>query len=137
MQGRMATYGQDEVIADVAAQGSRSAFVGVILSGLATTTVAPCHTLQGGAAAAADDHRVGLEAFLTHGSVFGLLGALTGVNMPGRGSVVAHSEMRATHVFEIPKHVIDTVRRHRCRASRSALPPCCTFTSIAPASGVQ
>lgn len=113
----MATYGQDEVIAAADAPPDRSAFVGIILSGLATTTVAPCHTLQGGPApvaadagadSAADPTR--RAAFLTHGSVFGLLGALTGTNMPGRGSVVAHSEMRATHVFEIPKPIIDTVR---------------------------
>lgn len=109
----MATYGQDEVIAAADDPPGVTPFVGIILSGLATTTVAPCHTLCAQAlpaaadAAAADPARP--AAFLTHGSVFGLLGALTGTGMPGRGCVVAHSEMRATHVFEISKPVIDKV----------------------------
>eukprot|EP00892_Ulva_mutabilis_P007352 jgi/Ulvmu1/498/UM001_0506.1 len=114
LQGRMATYGQDEIIAAATAETGDATFVGIILSGLATTHVAPCRMLQAGAAAAAtaaaEGGHTGPEAFLTHGSVFGLLGTLTGVSMPGRSSVVAHSEMRATHVFEIPKHVVESVR---------------------------
>lgn len=113
----MATYRQDEVIAAAETPPGDTPFVGIILSGLATTTVAPCHTLTAQAlpapaAATADaGDRTRPAAFLTHGSVFGLLEALTGTAMPGRGCVVAHSEMRATHVFEIPKPVIDKVCR--------------------------
>ena len=94
-----------------------SAFVGNVLSGLATTTIEPCSVLAPGAklnysGLASEDCTV----YLTHGTIFGLASVLASEKMPGRGDIVASSKSQATHVFEIPKQVFDAVRvvHHLC-----------------------
>lgn len=87
-----------------------SAFVGVILSGLATTTVEPSTPGFGfgGSGIPAEESSV----YLTHGTIFGLSSVLAFEAMPGHGDIVASSKSQATHVFEIPKQVFEMVCTH-------------------------
>ena len=101
---------------------TESAFVGIILSGLATTTVEPCSMLAPNAKVncsglPSEDSTV----YLTHGTIFGLASVLASEAMPGCGDIVASSKSQATHVFEIPKQVFDAVRLdcHLCLDTRS------------------
>jgi hypothetical protein len=116
LQGHMVKYQKGAVIAPAggkAASHSEPPFVGVILSGLAATTVAPYTVLsQGlhGGPSCPERLEENSTAFLTRGSVFGILGTLTGHSMPGRGAIVAHSDTSATHVFQMPKKVFDEAR---------------------------
>jgi hypothetical protein len=84
--------------------------VGVILSGLATTTVSNALTLQEGGAADEPDAMRAATVYLTHGSVFGVLVTMTGTDMPGRSNIVSHGSSRGTHVFQVPASVIRLVR---------------------------
>lgn len=90
------------------------AFIGVVVSGLATSVITPAVSLQcpaeslvpGGTKPCLEPSAI----YVTQGSVFGLLSTITGREMPGRGSVEAHCGSRSTIVFQIPKHAIDKVR---------------------------
>ena len=115
LQGHMVKYQKGAVIAHAGSSPSAPAtepFVGVILSGLAATTIEPYTSLvHGGSHSGSPEPQdVPTTAFLTRGSVFGVLGTLSGQAMPGRGAIIAHAETSATHVFQIPKKVFDRVR---------------------------
>jgi hypothetical protein len=102
-------------------------FVGIILSGLATTTIESCSTLaQSGKLAnfgCTSDERI---VILTHGSVFGLSRVLASEGMPGRGDIIASSKSQATHVFGIPQQVFQAVcsacATHPCTTKKKACP---------------
>jgi hypothetical protein len=108
MQGRMIKFEPGAVIHDIAS--GDVAGVGVILSGLATTTVSNALTLQEGGAADEPDAMRAATVYLTHGSVFGVLVTMTGTDMPGRSNIVSHGSSRGTHVFQVPASVIRLVR---------------------------
>lgn len=115
LQGHMVKYQKGDIITSAGTMTSdpnTGPFVGIILSGLAATTIEPYTSLVhgsnrgGGSTEPPDDSAT---AFLTRGSVFGVLATLSGQAMPGRGAIVAHAETSATHVFQIPKKVFDRV----------------------------
>jgi hypothetical protein len=86
-----------------------SAFVGIILSGLAATTIEPCSALAP-AARWSGLPQEEVTVYLTHGTIFGLSSVLASETMPGHGDIVASSKSQATHVFEIPKQMFEAVR---------------------------
>lgn len=113
LQGHMVKYQKGAVITCASSMTSDSeTFVGVILSGLAASKIEPYTTLVHGGSHAdsPEPHDESTTAFLTRGSVFGVVSTLSGQAMPGRGAIVAHAETSATHVFQIPKKVFDRVR---------------------------
>lgn len=113
MQGRMIKYHDGAIIeAGTGCMKSSpdSAFVGIILSGLATTTIEPCSALAPGARSSGGLASEESTVYLTHGTIFGLSSVLAYETMPGRGDIIASSKTQATHVFEIPKQVFEAVR---------------------------
>jgi hypothetical protein len=116
LQGNMVKYQKGAVISNLGSSSPElprtEQFVGVILSGLAATTIEPYTSLvhAGHHNDSPEPQEVSPSAFLTRGSVFGVLATLTGQPMPGRGPIIAHAETSATHVFQIPKKVFDRVR---------------------------
>jgi hypothetical protein len=113
MQGRMLKYHDGAVIEAAAASPNcvaREAFVGIILSGLATTTIEPCPALAPGTRLSTPGWAPEeATVTLTHGTVFGLSSVLANEGMPGRGDIIASSKSQVTHVFEIPKQVFQAV----------------------------
>lgn len=87
-----------------------AAFVGIVLSGLATTTIEPCAVLAPGARVSYSGSHEESTVYLTHGTIFGLSSVLASETMPGRGDIIASAKSQATHVFEIPKQVFEAVR---------------------------
>jgi hypothetical protein len=146
----MIKYHDGAVIEPASAAGDRlapeAAFVGIILSGLATTNVDRCSSLvpntPEGSTLPPEDPQV---VYLTHGTIFGVTGCLSGAPMPGRGDVIASSKSQATHVFEIPKRVFDAVRcepmlagyLEACSCATNRMAGCCSKCSCGRTCGAN